>query len=164
MRRLTVGPWTLEVDSEATSVAYEKVPQGAAAECGCTDCRNWIEQREIALPSEFSKVLREMGVDPSKETEISEFEGGAVDPTLNRYTGEYLVIGRVISGPDCFEETEDGKGATYKLKPFVSDFNVGVSSKLRWAMGQSYLPTLFPADSTAILVFQAHAKRGAIYA
>jgi hypothetical protein len=163
MRRVVFHRWTIEVDPEATAAAYSQLAQGAAPECGCMDCRNWIEQRETALPSSFLDLLSSIGIDFQKETEISEYEGGGLDPKLNLYAGEFLFHGRLEGGPDCFEETGDGKGAIHKLYPVIGDLKMGFSSNTRWAMGSATLPELFPRESCSVLVFQTHAPRGPLY-
>lgn len=164
MNLVAIDRWRIKVDAEATAAAYLKLPHGEAVECGCRDCQNWTVQRNAALPFSFLDLLKKLGVDPEKETELSEFEGGAVDPTLNLYTGEYLFIGHIEAGPDCFEESRDGKGANLKLESVLGDLKVGFSSNLRWAMGRPRLPVLFPGNATSVLVFQVHARRGALYA
>ena len=72
--RITLGHWVIEVDVQATASAYASMAQGSAADCGCTDCRNWIEQRDTALSRDFLELIKAIGIDPNKETEVSEYE------------------------------------------------------------------------------------------
>lgn len=160
MQTIAIGSWIIEVDPEATANVYRKLSSGSATACGCTDCKNWLEQREEVFPPEFTAILAEMGVDARKETELSEYEGGQVTSGMNLYWGEYLFIGRVLAGPECYITQPDGKGCTIELQPTFGPLQVGISCNLQWAMK---LPE-FPQASTSVIVFQVKAKRGAAYA
>lgn len=158
--RISFGPWTLDVDVEATASAYAAMAQGSAADCGCTDCRNWIEQRTVALPTALITQLEAMGIDPTKETEISEYEGGQMHADQNLYWGEYLFIGSVVSGPECYLEQPDGKGCTIKLEQLFPGTLIGASSNTLWA---NVVPP-FNKESCSALAFQVHCPRGNVYA
>ena len=154
--------WSLQVNSSATAAAYSKLASGEAECCGCLDCRNWIESREDSLPPTFVAFLQELGVDRRKETEVSEYEGGAIDPNMNLYSGEFLFHGRVLSGPDCYQPHSDGKGAAVVLSPFEG-IRVGLSSNTKWAMRGPASAKFHPSESCAVVVFQVHVPRGSAY-
>jgi hypothetical protein len=161
MQTVSFDRWVLEVDAAATAKAYAALPQGQARLCGCTDCKNWIATRDAAFPSEVASLLVSLGIDRSKETELSEYEGGQVVEGRNLYWGEYLFVGSRQSGPECYTATPDGKGCTIELAPVVGSFQLGFSSQLQWA--RSNYPS-FPRERTAVLVFQVHGQRGVAYA
>lgn len=160
MERLTFDRWTLHVDREQTVRAYALLATGSAATCDCAECRNWLNERLNVLPASFITLLNDLGVDPAKETEVSEYEGGTVTPDRNLYWGEYLFIGSIEAGPDCYMRQPDGKGVDIKLEPLVGDFLVGFSSDGRWAAPSP----AFIREKCSVVVFQVHARRGEPYA
>ena len=155
MRTISFERWVLEVDAAATAEAYAALSKSQAEECGCTACRNWLAIRDSVLPPEIVSLLASLGIDRSKETELSEYEGGQVVKGRSLYCGEYLFFGRKQSGPECYVETPDGKGCKLELAPVSGSFHLGFSSRLRWARSD---PS-FPKERTAVLVFQAHTQR-----
>jgi len=160
MYRVAFDRWIISVDVEATSLAYASLAYGDATDCGCADCRNWIEQRSTVFPLPFRELVSSFGIDYSKETEVSEYESGALDPSLNLYCGEYLFLGCVDSGPDCYV-IEPGGTCRVEVFPMYGDLKVGFSSNGRLAT--RHYPS-FPMDQCCVLVFQVHAKRGSTYA
>jgi hypothetical protein len=157
MRRVSFGPWQIDYDSDATAGVYAPLIHGEAAECGCDDCLSWIEQRGSVLPREFVNFLRLLGIDPTKETEVSEYEAGHVQPEVNLYIGEYAFVGDFLSGPDCFDVHADRKGATHQLAPLFEDLEVGVSSNREWVhRGRLSIPK----HKAAVVMFKVHTARG----
>lgn len=151
-----VGPWVVRFDRAATARAYAALLQGDAAECACGDCLNWINQRARVLPKEFMDFLEMLGIDPEKETEISEYEGGMVDPKRAFYIGEYAFVGELDSGPDCLVEHEDRKGANYQFVSLFGEVKVGISSNRAW-LQRGRLP--IPKEGAGVIMFQVHAPR-----
>ena len=154
--------WELEVDVDATSAAYSLLASGEAEGCRCIGCLNWIEQRDNVFPGAFLSFVQELGINFRKETEISEYEDGAVDSHMNLYTGEFLFCGRVISGSDCFAVQPDKRGATVVLDS-RDGILVGVSSNVKWAMTGPATAVFPQATPRAVVVFQVRVPRGHVY-
>jgi hypothetical protein len=160
MHLLHFHDWTIDIDVQATGAAYAMLSSGEAERCGCSKCRNWISHRSTVFPIAFLDFLQSMGVDPTKETEISEYEGGAIHPMRYLYSGEFLFIGRVLSGPDCFRPQPDGRGCSVELTQ-LDGIKVGISSNVQWAMTGSASASFQPSSSSAVVVFQLHAPNSA---
>lgn len=150
--------WAIQVDVEATARAYAQLSTGEAEKCGCRDCLNWISHRLSAFPAEFIQFIRQLGIDPLKETEIAEYEGGGVEPSRNLYSGEFLFHGELLSGPDCFRPHADGKGCSLELEP-LDGIRVGLSSNVVWAMTGPASAHFQPSSSCAIVAFQLYVPR-----
>ena len=158
--QLLLGPWTLHADPNATRLAYADIVQGSAVQCSCADCRNWLEQRAKVLPPAFIAAIHALGIDATKETELSEYEGGQVEADRNFYWGEYLFVGKVNSGPEAYVEQADGRGSVPALLEVFPGIHLGVSNNTKW----SRLVAPFAEQSCSVLAFQVHAARGSAYA
>src|SRR5262245_2057967 len=117
--------WQLAVDRDRTALAYSQINQGSASQCGCTDCRNWIEYRDEVFPIEVCTLFDQLGIDLRKESEVSEFEAGMVDPSRGLYCGTYHFLGSVLSGPDPFVETPDGTGCHIECREITQRLKLG---------------------------------------
>ena len=88
--------WTVESDPTRTRELYRTVDRGAAARCGCVDCRNFSHARPAHFPVPFGALLESLAVDPSKEASVS-----LVAPLEGRrslYSGAYLFCGSLLAG------------------------------------------------------------------
>jgi hypothetical protein len=109
-----LGPWTVEVDSEATRQAYAAAGGvGAADTCPCAWCRNFSVARERVFPAEFLALLDRLGVDSHCEDEVSHYgpagdeswwgdykqSQGAWQTWNSLYLGSFHAIGRVSPPP-----------------------------------------------------------------
>lgn len=117
--------WRYTVDVAATRKAYTAMKQGDAADCGCGDCLTWINYRCSVIPLHVQSWFRSIGIDITKESEVSEYEGGA---ETNLYIGGYLFVGRVLAGPDPYVPHVDGNGASLEPVEIFPDFGLGLSS------------------------------------
>jgi hypothetical protein len=109
------GQWKYGVDRDATIVAYGKAELGGADTCTCIYCRNFRIARSQTFPSEFLKLLNELGIDSCKDAEV--YHNAQLSPGMHFYAGWYHFVGTL-------EETGDF--------PTV-DFGGGFSAWLRHA-------------------------------
>jgi len=162
MKQNFYNRWQFRANREATVVAYSQLAQGSAADCGCGDCLNWIEYRETIFPAEVLAFFEEVGIDVSKELEVSEYEGGAVESNRNKYLGEYVFVGEVISGPDPYIPfIGGGEGVSIQLEEVAPGFKLGLSANNKWTPP---LPESFAAQRLVILLFEVDVPRGQVYA
>jgi hypothetical protein len=128
-RRIAVAEWELEVDAQATAVAYRLLGEP----CSCAYCRNY-RQAYTALPSELLQLLDSLGVDPASPVHTSEVCESPDGTHL--YIVYYDVVGRIISGPDTRLGAQAGTGgpAPVELSPGV---RIGIT-------GEPYAPGHFP--------------------
>jgi hypothetical protein len=135
MKIMNIGDWILEVDVERTKdfyQAYHQITEG----CDCLFCKNFVTAVEL-LPKPVLDLFRSLGIDPTKEGEVSEYcenEDGT-----HLYGGFYHIVGQLISGPECWVKTsEEGSHlATINLIE-ISGFTFG------FTYGISLLPDGFP--------------------
>jgi hypothetical protein len=109
------GQWKYGADRDATILAYSKAGLGGADTCTCIYCRNFQIVRTQAFPSEFLKLLNELGIDPYKDAEV--YHNARLSPGKHFYAGWYHFVGTL-------EETGDF--------PTV-DFGGGFSAWMRHA-------------------------------
>lgn len=116
MKSVWLGPWKIEVDQGRTREACEVVAHGAAADCGCPGCSNYLAAREANLPVEFRSFLDSLGIDWEKE--VSARRVAPLDAGHSLYAGSFAVVGEIVEGPkdanmdgwrlDVFEEMGEG--------------------------------------------------------
>ena len=75
---VSYAQWTVRVDPSLTQNAYKAIESGSADTCDCANCEHWLRIRDDVLPAEFQEFLRKVGIDASKEHDISEYEGGTI--------------------------------------------------------------------------------------
>jgi hypothetical protein len=92
------GSWVAEVDPKANRSAYSLIAEGAAEECACPECRNFIAARDKGLvyPAEVVELFGRMGVDSTRESEVYGMDTGANRNGLGIYGGWFNVIGRLM--------------------------------------------------------------------
>ena len=95
---MEIGPWTVEVDVEATrSELYAEAVSGCA-ECGCRDCRNFIAARDRIYAAPVRQLLASMGIAGDKELEAYPLGPDIVSGGIH-YGGWFPFIGLVTGGP-----------------------------------------------------------------
>ena len=92
---VTIGPWTLDVDLEATRRAYAATPEGAG--CDCAYFRNWEALGEAAYPDALHEVFRRLGIDSRKPAEV--YDMGRDATGLRLSGGWYHLVGTIVSAP-----------------------------------------------------------------
>lgn len=85
--------------------------------------------RESVIPLFVQHWLQNVGVDLTKEIDVSEYEG---ESSTNLYFGEYLFVGKVLSGPDPYIPNLDGNGALMEPVEIFPGFNLGLSSSVKF--------------------------------
>ena len=91
--------WIFVVDVEMTKSIYQKRNLGSAEECGCYNCLNFAANRNAAYPDEVNEFFENIGLDISKECEVSHI-CKTLDG-LHYYQGWFYFAGNLISGFDC---------------------------------------------------------------
>jgi hypothetical protein len=77
----------IEFDRDATHAEYAKLRRGAADECHCEACQNFIAARDAGLvyPNEANDLLAALGTDLGKEWELCDFAEPTREPHM--YSG-----------------------------------------------------------------------------
>ena len=94
MEELRLGDQFVRYDRQATVTAYVGIPSGGAERCGCSYCRNFAAQRNLAYPEAFRTLLDQLGIYSRKEGEAYEM-GPARDGT-RLYGGWFFFVGELI--------------------------------------------------------------------
>jgi len=113
--------WKLEVDKELTQQTYFQIEKGSAESCGCHYCRNFALQRESIYRDDVKVLFFLLGIDYSKETEISHLT--KLENGLHLYSGWFHFKGDFI-GKDCSVPLPNG-GYTLELTSITESFNIG---------------------------------------
>lgn len=127
MERKRIGDWIVEIDVERTRRFYEgyhRITEG----CDCLYCKNYAEAA-VRFPRPVLEFFQSLGIDPAKEGEISEYcenEDGT-----HLYGGFYHIVGRLVSGPDCWvkasEDLRHLDGNMVEICGFTFGFTYGLS-------------------------------------
>lgn len=124
MHELTIGPWRLRVDPDATRTAHAAL---ALDECRCRECRNMKAALALpdGMPAELRALLATLGAEEA--TWSRRFHVDALDSGRHLYGGWLHVVGEVISGPDCRIPLGDGTLFELCLEPLGAHAAVGLS-------------------------------------
>lgn len=138
MKKITIGKWNLEVDVEKTKKFYQTYPQITEG-CNCLYCKNFVVA-VAHLPQPVMDFFEQLGIDPTKEGEVSGYCEN--DDGTHLYGVFYHIVGRLISGPDCWVKTgtETSHLNTNNLIN-ISGFSFGFTN------GINLLPDGFPKPS-----------------
>jgi hypothetical protein len=109
MDELKIGDQVIRYDRELTRQAYSLIESGGAEECGCSYCRNFVEQRSIAYPEHFRSLLDQLGIDSNKEGEVYEL---GPSEGLRLYGGWLFLAGELVEAGEQLT-TEAGSGFQY---------------------------------------------------
>ena len=95
---LTVGPQRVRFDLSATHTLYEQTIRGPGAEsCGCIYCKNYAAQRNRIFPAQFMSLLKELGIDATKEWEAFNYDFDVNNPhSVSLYGGWFLFVGELL--------------------------------------------------------------------
>ncbi len=80
--------WKLAVDTKATAEAYQRL----TLDCTCTYCQNF-SKAVVALPEQLLGLLHDLGVDPAKPANTSDY--GRQPNDLHLYDAFYHVVGTI---------------------------------------------------------------------
>lgn len=90
---MQVGPWLIETDREATTLAYQEQPL-ITEQCACTYCRNYAAAY-TQLPTALLQLFDQLGINPLKEAEVCDLEVD-IDRASHLYTAAYHCVGRIV--------------------------------------------------------------------
>lgn len=98
MDSITLGPWTIHYDADATRDAYAAIVASHDKPCSCAACRNfWLVQaRGRAFPPEFLALLHRLGVSFAYPAEV--YEQAPNDAASWWYAGWFHFVGMLIIG------------------------------------------------------------------
>ena len=104
MERLKIGSWIIDVDVNQTKAFYNRQPL-------ITQDWNSIYEENYVLacdtfPQEVKELFHSLGINPRKLGEVNEYKENEDGSHL--YGGFYFIVGRIISGPDFWKNTEEG--------------------------------------------------------
>src|SRR5687768_14482682 len=105
MTSITYRDWILECDVDATSRAYGRILFGGAEECGCSGCRNFIEQREFIFPTEVLSLFAQLGINYKGDAEI--YHVARLESGSHLYGGWFHFVGNILKesvGPVKLED------------------------------------------------------------
>ncbi|MCR8656231.1 hypothetical protein [Paenibacillus endoradicis] len=142
MKQITINKWVIEYDEQRTNDFYKShylITEG----CSCLNCKNFVKAVEV-MPEGIISFLKKLGIDPRKG-EVSAFCENEDDTHL--YGGFYHIVGKLISGPDCWIKTVENElthavldSEMYEVDGIIFGFTYGVS----------LLPTNFPEPALQI--------------
>ncbi|AIQ16791.1 MULTISPECIES: hypothetical protein [unclassified Paenibacillus] len=129
MKQMKIGDWNLEVDVEKTKDFYQAYHQ-ITERCDCIFCKNFVSAIEL-IPKPVLDFFRSLGIDPTKEGEVSEY--CEIKDGMHLYGGFFHIVGELISGPDCWIETSEevshlATNNMIEINGFKFGFTNGVSS------------------------------------
>ena len=128
MKTINFREWTLQFDRDQTVAADAKIAVGSPEDCGCDDCLAWLRHRNTVHPESFLNLLDELGIPKSKEADVTAWEPTTTTGT-NRYTGEFVFVGRVISGPEMFIPMQDNRSFSIEYRAITANFEIGFSNQ-----------------------------------
>ena len=115
--------WKFEVDINRTKEVYKSpLLKGSADYCKCYPCQNFIINRENIYPKVFLKLLNELGIEKTKESEI--YHICNLNNGFHMYGGWFHFKGKIIAGEDCKINYSDGGSS---LKSFKINENFKIS-------------------------------------
>lgn len=89
----TLGQWQYTCDYPATQSAYLLAKTGGAESCSRNTCRNFVAVRERVLPTEFTALLRSLGMEYTKDAEVCHL--GRLPSGEHRYGGWFHFAGKL---------------------------------------------------------------------
>ncbi|AGK53674.1 hypothetical protein [Bacillus sp. 1NLA3E] len=123
MEQLKIGSWTIEVDVANTKAFYDRQPPIT---------QNWnsvFEQNYVlacdTFPQEVKDLFHSLGVDPHKQGEVNEYKEN--EDGSHIYGGFYFIVGKIISGPDFWINTEDDSMPNFET---VSGIQIAFTDEL----------------------------------
>lgn len=107
---LRVGRQFILFNREATIDLYRQIITAPGADqCDCSGCKNFATRRGEIFPSEFTRFLNNLGVDPEKEWEAFDYDFGISNPNKSSlYGGWFLFVGELVEGLEVRGELRAG--------------------------------------------------------
>lgn len=96
---LSVGAWVIEVDREATHVAYRQKHRMDV--CACAYCKNFVAAclAQVAYSSTSLAFFERLGIAPEKGAEVCSLSANQ-EKTHVFYGGFYHCVGRLVKRPE----------------------------------------------------------------
>lgn len=139
MELLKLDGWTIQYDRRATEQAYALAKQGAHM-CSCAYCRNYVAVRDAAYGATVSALLVQLGIDPHKESEVS--EAGEGESGRHLYIGFYHFTGRI------------GRDPGDRMTHVPGSDSLGLTWQIFFTSGRSLVPESFGNSPVVQLEFQ----------
>ena len=136
MRKVDFRDWIFEVDFELTKKTFEIENGGSSDTCECGYCKNFREQRELAYPKEIQTLFENLGIDLTKENEVSEVY--QLENGLHNYLGQFYFAGKILSGERCSKPNS----GDIELLPITENFSIG----FREAQNNSFIEIWFQTN------------------
>jgi hypothetical protein len=124
METVNIGRWTLEIDREATELAFSRIPLGSPETCECDYCKNFVAARDHAYPPEAREMFATLGIDYQKEAET--WEWYRVESGDHSYGGFFHCVGSITGGTESVQWQDDM--GTYHLERIGEYFEYGFRS------------------------------------
>ena len=137
---MIVGSWTVRVDRERTLAAQNLRSSGAAEDCQCAGCRNFIAVGAGGFPAELLRLLDAFGVPLNRTSEVYHLH--RVKPGRHLY-GFWVHLFGTMEGPDCLRE--DGQMV---LEP------MGTSCRVGFSLARTLVPA--ELDDSPLLQFEVN--------
>lgn len=131
---ISIGPWLVSAEAEATRLVYRRIERSPADECVCDYCKNFVAVRSEAYPPEVIAAFELVGIDWRKELEISHY--GGLPSGLYVYEGSFQFAGQLESGPD----SQTSKQTNFHR--LTSRFEIGVLQIEKASSPFSELPVI----------------------
>lgn len=125
--KITYRNWKIEVDRESTIKAYSQLNLSSSESCGCSHCTNYLENKENVFPIEIENLLNKLGIDKSKEIEISHMT--KLENGLHYYCGWFHFKGK-FEGKDCSIPLPSGNGSTLEFEEITDTFGIGFTKAI----------------------------------
>lgn len=90
---LRVGDQTIRHDRDLTVKFYSGIAKGAADQCGCPSCQDFVAQRS-AFPVSFRQLLDQLGIDSTKEEHL--YEHGPAEHGQITWGGWFCLAGEMV--------------------------------------------------------------------
>jgi hypothetical protein len=107
--RIEFAGWTMDCDVGATRLAYAEMSIGGPEECKCLHCRNFAAARSQLYPPALLTLFEQLGIDPTRETEVyylapdGSDADGPPETRMHLYGGWFHAIGNVVTDREEYE-------------------------------------------------------------
>src|ERR1700733_2077237 len=122
------GRWAVRAEPEKTRSAYaDRV--SATSRCGCNICKNYEAVRDAIFTAEARDLLKDLGVDYRRETEM--VHSHRIARGRHAYDGWFHLFGTIESGRDAYAAR--GELFARELEPLTDALSFGFTSRVRGA-------------------------------
>ena len=120
MTVFTFKDWVLTADQESTKSTYAVVENGSAEACNCSDCLNYIQNRDNIFPEQVKHLFNQLGVNYRKESEV--WRMCKENDSTHRYNVIFHFKGS-FEGTDSLVSVNGSE--TIKLNHITDSFKIG---------------------------------------